>query len=147
MKKRWITAGMAMAMALGQATPAKAINEEWAAVAGFVGGLLVANASQGHSSTRYTHTTYYQPAPVVVHSPPPVVIHEAPPRHVVRHRPAPPPPRGYYEVQTRRVWVPGRWVYEDTGCGRPRKIWEPGYYDTIREKIWVSASRGRGCSW
>ena len=145
MKKSYFTASLALAMALGQVTPAKAINEEWAAVAGFVGGLLVANASQGHS-TRYTHTTYYQPAPVVVHSPPPVVIYEPPSHHVVRYH-APPPPRVHYEVQTRRVWVPGRWVYEDTGCGRPRKIWEPGYYDTVREKVRVSRSRGRDCSW
>lgn len=138
MKTSLMTVGVAAAMLIGHSMPARAINEEWAAVAGFVGGVLVANAA-----TCGPRTTYVQPS-TVVYQAPPVVVHEPPPRVVYYERPS--RPRGYYEHRTERVWVPGRWVYEDLGCGRERKIWEPGYYETVRNKVWVSYSRG-ACDW
>jgi len=127
MKKILMTAGLAVAMAAGHAMPASAMNKEWAAVAGFVGGVLVANAA--NCNTR----TYYQPAPVV--------YHEAP-RHVV-HYEYQAPPRGYYEYRTERVWVPGSWSYEYSSCGSRRNVWQPGYYETHRNKVWVSQRGGR----
>ncbi len=138
MKKSLMTASVAAAMMFGQSMPAQAINKEWSAVAGFVGGVLVANAVNCGP-----RTTYYQPAPVVYQAPT-VVVHEPPPRIVRYERPS--RPSGYYEYRSERVWVPGRWVYEDLGCGRERKVWEPGYYETVQNKVWVSHRRG-GCDW
>jgi len=127
MKTTIKTMGITAALLAAQAMPAQAINREWSAVAGFVGGLLVANAASCN------RTVTYQPAPVqhVVYQPAPTVIYQSPP---------PPVRTGYYEWRTERTWVPGYWVYEDLGCGRQRKIWQPGYYQTTRTKVWVDTT-------
>ncbi|HMO52693.1 MAG TPA: hypothetical protein PKE26_15995 [Kiritimatiellia bacterium] len=135
-----ITMGLAAALVAGMSTPARAMNKEWAAVAGFVGGVLVANSAYCRPAT----TVYHQPRvvyqqPVVVYESAPVVVHQRPSRVVVRHEPV---RRGYYEWRTERVWVPGTWIYEDLGCGSRRKIWQPGYYETVRNKVWVDP-----CGW
>jgi len=135
MNKSLVTLGLAVAICGAQAQPAQAIKKEWSAVAGFVGGVLVANAA--HCNRSYS----YQPAPVVYHQAP-TIVYETQPTYVVRHRPE---PSGYYEWRTERVWVPGCWVYEDNGCGYQRKVWQSGYYKTNRHKVWVSA--GRSCDW
>lgn len=124
MKSMLMTAGLTAAMVTGSAIPAKAMNEEWAAVAGFVGGVLIANAANC-SSRSY----YYESAPV----------YREPPRHVV-HYEYERPSRGRYEYRTERVWVPGYWTRERSHCGT-RNVWQPGYYETTREKVWVSSRR------
>ena len=134
MKKSLVTCGIALVLAGAQVQPAKAINEEWSAVAGFVGGVLFANAANCNRSYSY------QPSTVVYREP--AVVYETQPTYVVRHRPE---PQGYYEWRTERIWVPGCWVYEDDGCGYRRKIWQSGYYKTNRYKVWVTARRD--CSW
>lgn len=135
MKRMWMTLGLATAIAAGQAMPARAINKEWSAVAGFVGGVLAANA---YRNTRCERTTvvYQQPVQTVTYTPVQTVIYQ-PVERVVVHEP--PPPTGYYTWQTERVWVPGCWVYEDYGCGR-RKVWQPGYYTLQRRQVWVDTS-------
>lgn len=56
--------------------PAKAINEEWSAVAGFVGGLLVANVANNHN--------HYEPPTRVVYRE--RVVHQPVYReHIVHH--------------------------------------------------------------
>lgn len=146
MKKNWMTAGLITILGAGSIMPAQAINKEWSAVAGFVGGVLVANAA--HRPSR----TYYVNEPAVVYRPAPVVVernyyYAPPPRPVVRRVQyeryecaPPPPPSGHYEYRTEWIWVPGCWVYEDTGCGS-RQVWQPGYYETVRNKVWVSTCR------
>jgi hypothetical protein len=68
--------------------------------------------------------------------------------------------RGHWEVRTYRVWIPGRYrteyvppVYETvrgrhgrlvTVLVRPactRKVWEPGYYETRSQRVWVPHRR------
>lgn len=95
---------------------ANAINEEWSAVAGFVGGVLAANAFDNHSHRTVTvnhYDNYYQ--------------------RTEYYRPS-----GRYEWRSTRVYIPGRWVYEYTPCGRRERIWQPGYYTYERERVWVS---------
>ena len=123
MKKMLITAGLAAAMVTGQAQTANAMNEEWAAVAGFVGGVLLANAASCNTPT----VRYYEPARVEYR-------HYEPPRRIAR---CDAQPRGRYEYRTERVWVPGYWTY-DSDCGGRRQVWQPGYYETTRSKVWVS---------
>jgi hypothetical protein len=146
MKKTVSIASLALAVWSAQVLPAQAINKEWAAVAGFVGGVLVANAANHHPAPR---TVYYSqpavvcpPAPVVVHHPAPVVYHQPAPvvehHYHYRHQ-----PRGYYEYRTERVWVPGSWVHHPSPCGSRRQTWQPGYYSTQRNKVWVQAGVSR----
>ena len=138
MKNMLITAGLTAAMAAGPVMSAQAINKEWAAVAGFVGGVLVANAANCNSQTYYYSPPPPPPPPVVYHQPAPVVHHyHHQPAPVVRYEHA--PRRGHYEYRTERIWVPGAWVYQDSGCGSRRRVWQPGYYQTSREKVWINA--------
>ena len=53
-----------VAMLMLSTTPTKAINKEWSAVAGFVGGLLVANAVQNYERD-CTPVVYREHIPVV----------------------------------------------------------------------------------
>jgi len=129
MNKSMITLGLAAALLTAQSIPAKAINREWSAVAGFAGGMLVANAISHHRNYS-RQVVYHQP----VHQ---QVIYQPVERVVVRERPV---ETGYYEWRTERRFVPGYWVYEDMGCGNRRKIWEPGYYKNVRVKTWVDTT-------
>ena len=120
--------GLSAVLLAAQVMPAQAINKEWSAVAGFAGGMLVANAincNRGYSSRQ---VGYQQP-----------VVYHQPVQTVVVHQPQ---PQGYYQWQTQRSWVPGCWVYEDRGCGTTYKVWRPGYYQTYRTKVWVDAYAG-----
>lgn len=142
MKNYLITAGLTAALTAGSAMPAQAINKEWSAVAGFVGGVLVANAANCNTRTYYRAPTrvVYQPAPVVYQQAPVVHHYHHQPAVVVHHERA--PRRGHYEYRTERIWVPGMWVVHDDGCGRSRRVWNPGHYQTSHEKVWVSAGCG-----
>lgn len=93
--------------------PAQAINKEWSAGLGFLGGVLVANAYDNHCApTR----TYYESRPVYV-------------EHYE--------PRGYYTTKTERYWVPGRRVIRYTECGRRYYEYEPGHYEYRDVQVWV----------
>ncbi len=123
-------AGLAAIVLASQAMPAQAINKEWSAVAGFVGGVLVANAANCH---RGYNRVVYQQQPTVIYQPVQTVVVEQP------------MPQGYYRWETERIWVPGCWVYEDRGCGTTYKIWQPGYYKTVKHKVWVDSRAS--CGW
>lgn len=125
-KMKYIILSVICAACLITPPKAKAINEEWSAVAGFVGGLLVANVandsctvSRAPRTVNYNHNYYYE-----------------------NTRRA---PRGHYQWETRRVWVPGRWQYYYNDCGRREKYWSAGYYKVERTRVWVSQSNS--CSW
>ena len=120
-------------MAAGHAQPAKAINKEWSAALGFLGGVLVANncGSRSYESSTVVYREY---------SPPPRVIYERPryvepPPVVVRRAPS-----GHYEYREQQVWVPGRWDYVETGCNTFRRVWTPGCYRTETVRVWVEDS-------
>jgi len=141
MKKSMITLGLTACMLTAQSMPAIAINKEWSAVAGFAGGVLVANAiscNRGYSrqvvyQQPVQHVVYQQPVQQVVYQPVErVVVHERPVQ------------TGYYEWRTERRYMPGFWVYEDMGCGNRRRVWQPGYYETVRVKSWVDTTCHNG---
>ncbi len=127
MKTNMITFGIAAAFLAAQSMPVQAINREWSAVAGFAGGVLVANAYHCHRGYS-RQVIYQQPIQHVVYQPVQTIVYQEPVR------------TGYYEWLTERVWVPGCWVYEDRGYGTTYKIWQPGYYKTMRTKVWVDTS-------
>lgn len=117
--KKVLTVSLVTALIVSLATPAKAINEEWSAVAGFVGGVLAAKAfdngttyQKSYCSTPRIERYYYEPMPCE--------------------------PRGHYEYRTERVWISGRRQVEYDNCGRRREYWTPGYYETYQTKVWVS---------
>lgn len=134
MKNKIFISGVVLALVVASALPAEAGSRSRdravAAVAGFVGGVLVANAA--HGSHRVDHH-YYHPAPVIRPSRP---VHYERPQRVIYHQPA--QPTGHYEWRTERVWVPGQWVYETLRCGSQRQVWKPGHYITQRTRVWVS---------
>ncbi|HMP72452.1 MAG TPA: hypothetical protein PKE55_04235 [Kiritimatiellia bacterium] len=119
MKTTWIAGCLAVGLTLGAGAPAQAMNREWAAVAGFVGGVLVSHAVHAPRATVVHHH-----APVVRET---VVIHE-------------PPPSGYWEVRSERIWVPGQWIHHDLGCGRFQRVWQPGHYQVVQRRVWVETS-------
>ena len=119
-KALWIVVLVAAIVAV-RPMEAAAINREWSAALGFLGGLLVANASCQPQRTVYQETVVVE-QPVICE---PVIIEE---------------PAGHYEYREQQVWIPGRWVY--MGHGRcQRRLWEPGYYRTETIRVWVPAPR------
>lgn len=143
MKKGIITAGLAGAMLVAQAMPAQAINKEWSAVAGFVGGMLFANAANNNAhhsrGSRPGAVAHRQPAHQVHYQPvQQKVVYQQPIQQTVIYEEQ--VQTGYWAWRTKRVYVPGRWVYEDTGCGTQRKVWYPAHYKTKRYKVWVDTT-------
>lgn len=132
MKKGFITLSIAAALVMAQARPAQAINEAWSAVAGFAGGLLVANAAHNHHNHHVVHQqrVVYN-APVQTR-----VVHTGPAVNTVVYRT--PVPAGYYTWRTSRVHVPGRWVYENTGCNIQRRVWHPAHVTVQRQRVWIA---------
>lgn len=93
----------------------QAINKEWSAVAGFVGGLLVADA---FNDSRVEHRTVY---------------HDYGYQNNNCYQ-----PRGYWKTVHDRRWVNGRRDYYYDHCGRRQYTWTPGYWTTYTRQIWVS---------
>lgn len=127
MKATWMVVGLSGMMAFATVQPVQAMNKEWAAVAGFVGGLLVANA--GPCGPVYRTAPVYRDYSTQYYT--------SEPRVTVQYSTR---ARGHYQWQTEREWVPGCWTYEDMGCGRSRKVWQPGHYRTFRTKVWVASN-------
>lgn len=143
MKRTLMMAGLAGAMALTAATPAMAINKEWSAALGFLGGVMATRTMDYHRSQYgygrggcdrpYVVQQSYCPQPVVVqtYAPPPQVIVQQQPVVVQA------PPSGHYEWREEQQWVEGSWKYEQIGCNTYRKTWCPGFYKTTRFQVWV----------
>ena len=109
----------------GQVQPASAINREWSAALGFLGGLMVANGG-------LCQRTVYQ-EPVYIERP---VYRET----IIVEEPV---VTGHYEMQERTIWAPGYWEVIVTRCGREQRIWHDGCYRTEMVKVWVDDCRPR----
>jgi hypothetical protein len=111
--------------------PALAGDREWAAVGGFVGGLIIGSALNEHRHDAYParHTT------VVVARPAPPAVCYAPVIDRCDDRPA-----GYWLRVEERVWVPGYWAVS-YDCGRRVRYFVPGHYECRVNRVWVSYDR------
>lgn len=108
---------------------AQAGDKELALIGGFIGGLIVGAAlDDGHD--RYAHE-------------PVVVSHEYYGRDYGRDHYRHDRPRGHWEFQKVRVWVPGYWQ-TSYDCGRRVRVYVPGHYDVRRERVWVAHGHRRG---
>ena len=103
--------GLIVALA---ACPCMAINKEWSAAIGFLGGVLTTKAFDNH---QHCEKVYIQQQPQQVY-------------YVA--------PSGHWEYINEQIWVPGTWVYQEIGPNTYQKIWREGYYQTITKKIWVT---------
>ena len=53
-------------------------------------------------------------------------------------------PRGHWEIQRYRVWIPGHWNLVVNHCGDRVRVWKSGRYTYKSKKVWVAKhSRGR----
>ena len=119
MKKTMFAVVLMGVLVAGPAMQASAINREWSAVLGFLGGYMVANGGLC-SRTVYQEPVYIQ-QPVYRET----VIVEQP---VVT---------GHYEWREQQIWEPGFWELIVTRCGREQRIWHDGCYRTERVQVWV----------
>lgn len=119
MRKTMLAVAVTTALWVGPAMQASAINREWSAVLGFLGGYMVAN---GGLCTR----TVYQ-EPVCVQQP---VYRET----IIVQEPV---VTGHYEYREQQIWVPGFWESIPLRCGRVDRVWHEGYYRTEMVRIWV----------
>ena len=132
--KKTLLAVATGSLILGQTMPAQAINREWSAALGFLGGVVTANAFGGHRTV--VQERVYCPPPVYretvvvrqpMYCPPPVIVEQ-------------PVVTGHYEWREQQVWMPGRWVTFEGCGGQLRQEWQPGYYRTERVQVWVQDS-------
>lgn len=125
MKRKLLLAGLIPLMLVTTTPRAQALNPEWAAVLGAVGGFYLADRFAGPS-------TCYAAEPEGL------TLQDA---YYTRHYPssyfASSPRSGHYEIIVRQTWVPGRYIYTRTGCNRYRRHWNEGYYQTAQVRIWV----------
>ena len=125
MKKTLVMALIA-GILLAPAIRANAINREWSAALGFLGGWMVANGGLCPRTVVVHEQACVEP--VVVERP---VFVERP---VIVERPI---PAGHYEYREERIWVPGSWEYVETRCGNVERVWREGFYRTEMIKVWV----------
>lgn len=133
MKARYAMAGLAVAAAMVAPQRAEAINREWSAVLGFVGGYALANAVNCPRPVYYEQPVYVERPVYPVYVEQPVYVQPAP---VFVEEPA-----GYYEWQPQRIWVQGCWVHSYDNWGYRRRMWQPGYYRTHQVRVWVQGCR------
>ena len=125
MRKTMLAVVVTTALWVGPAMQASAINREWSAVLGFLGGYMVANGG-------LCQRTVYQ-EPVYIERP---VYRET----IIVEEPV---VTGHYEMQERTIWEPGFWEVIVTRCGREQRIWHDGCYRTEMVKVWVDDCRPR----
>jgi hypothetical protein len=117
---------------LAPAMQANAINREWSAALGFLGGWMVANG--GLCPRTVVREPVYVERPVY-HEP--VIVEE-------------PVVMGHYEYREQRIWVPGSWEYIETRRGCVERVWHEGFFRSEMIKVWVNDcprySR-RSCRW
>jgi hypothetical protein len=123
MKKTFLATVLAAVVMVASVLPASAINREWSAVLGFLGGWMVANGG-------LCPRTVYQ-EPVYVERP---IYRET----IVVEEPV---VTGHYEFRERQVWEPGFWERIVTRCGREERVWHEGHYRTEMIKFWVDDCR------
>jgi hypothetical protein len=124
MKNMTIVSLVIAALVLIQPIQASAINKEWSAVLGFVGGYMVGN---GGACQR----TVVREQPVYVERP--VYVEQPIVREVVVEQPV---VTGHYEYRQQQIWVPGCWTYVQTPCGY-EQMWRPGCYRMQTITVWV----------
>jgi hypothetical protein len=120
MKKTMWAVVLTGTLVAGPAMQAGAINREWSAALGFLGGWMVANGG-------LCPRTVYQ-EPVYVERP---VYRET----VVVEEPV---VTGHYEYRERQIWTPGFWECIVTPRGHGERVWHEGYYRTETIKVWVT---------
>lgn len=96
-------------------TPCMAINKEWSAALGFLGGVVATKAFDNHREHYERHNVYYCPPPQTV--------------YVVQS--------GHWEVIQEKVWVPGQWIFQEIGPNTYKKVWQEGYYKIVEKRVWV----------
>jgi hypothetical protein len=109
--------------------PARAINKEWSAALGFLGGLMVANAG-GCERTVVREQVVVAPPPC----PPPVIIREPVYYEEVVEETA---ACGHWEYRRERSWIPGRWICIRDACGFSQRVWEPARCGFRTVRVWV----------
>ncbi|MEO0794081.1 MAG: hypothetical protein AAFX93_02910 [Verrucomicrobiota bacterium] len=122
-------------------------NEAWAALGGFIGGVITAEVLNDH----HQYANYS-------------VEYRDRPKHNAGYRDCRPtrcdtPKRdyrrysnggdccggGYWKVVKRKVWVPGSWSYRWSSCGTHKVRYRTqGYYKVKRERVWISG-HSRSC--
>jgi len=113
-------------LALGGA-PAHANDKAWAALGGFVAGVITGVAIEDSRDRGY-----HGEVAVTVVAPYGRDYHRG------GHYRGPDPYRhGHWEIRRVRVWVPGRWEIVIDRCGARTRIWRGGYYEWRRERVWV----------
>ncbi len=108
-------------------TPAHANDKAWAALGGFVAGVITGVAIEDArdrdwggevavsvgASYGWDHRGSF-----CFHAPDPC-----------RH--------GHWEIRRVRVWVPGHWEIVIDRCGTRTRAWRGGYHEWRRERVWV----------
>lgn len=127
MNKIAITSVLAVMTGLaGAPQTAKAGDDEvFAAIGGFIGGVIVASAI--HDNDLHRAHAYCE-------------FDGCRDRYVVRHAHRGP----HREWVTVRVWVPGRWIVRYDNYGRRERCYVNGRYEHRREYVVVDRHPGRG---
>ena len=129
--KKIIQFSLLTAVVLGPGlNEARAGDEAWAAIGGFVAGVITGVAIEDGHHVHHRHP----PAHYGHHKNYGNKGHHGPP-HVSYHRHH--GKKGHWEYRKVRVWVPGHWAYSYDSCGSRVRYWESGYYSWQKNKVWV----------
>ncbi|MBI2518334.1 MAG: hypothetical protein HYV95_15750 [Opitutae bacterium] len=99
-----------------------ASDKEWAAVGGFLGGLIVGTAINDSHHDSYPRRTTT------------VIVNGRGDRCDDR-------PEGYWKNVTVRVWVSGCWIEERGRHGNCYRRYVEGHYEFRTDRVWVSFNR------
>lgn len=129
--KKLVVASVIAALCGSPLVPSKAhagSDEAWAAIGGFIGGVVVGTAIHDHDDHgHHGHGRHWCPPPRCGGTE--III-----RGGGGYRRCAP---GHWEWVRVKVWVPGHWRWERDGCGRRIKVWVPGCHEYRRERRWV----------
>ncbi len=126
MKKiAWIL--IAAAEFAGTAPVARAGDEGWAALGGFIAGSIVTSIKhQNNYGKGQRYRGSYRQCDTYRDS-----------RSSYHKRPS-----GHYEYRSVKTWISGRWIYETDECGYTTRYWKPSHYVYRKTRVWVDHYRG-----
>ena len=109
--KKLIISLIVAGLMFGLVPQSQAINREWSAALGFLGGILVADSMHNHHQDRIV---YRQPC------------------YEDSYYCAP----GHWEEIMQQRWVPGYWIEGRDRCGYPTQTWIEGYYIMVPVRVY-----------
>ena len=129
-----------LTLGLGAGKLSAGDDEAWAAIGGFVAGVITGTIIDNDHHYHVEHRGRYEPRRDHGRPPPPAYRDHG---YRYPHERHGHPTRygGHWELRKVRIWVPGYWEFTYNRHGTRIRVWKPGHYAWQKNRVWVPHTR------